>query len=353
MSRTIKFGIAGPVPGESVENLIKVTRTLEKRGFDSVWFPDHVVFMAKTLTPEVWSIITAASVNTKRITMATIGDAHRIHPAIFAQRLATVDHISRGRIIVCVGYGEKMNLDPYGIKWDKPLKRVEESVKIMRSLWRGESVDFLGEFYQLSQAELRIRPMKEGGIPIYIAATAMRALKLAGEYGDGWVTNAMPPKLFSSKFNIVKEGMKLGDNIPERFDKCIYIFLSIGKNQDEAYSTLDPIKHALIWPELLPEAGYDIKIAEEYRKLQYTKIMPNDPDMLRRFKEMGEKYFSRDIVLDFVIAGSKKDVIRKIENYINSGVTHFIFRDFSPDRKKSLNILSKEILPHFRSKAYS
>jgi alkanesulfonate monooxygenase SsuD/methylene tetrahydromethanopterin reductase-like flavin-dependent oxidoreductase (luciferase family) len=79
-------------------------------------------------------------------------------------------------------------------------------------------------------------------------------------------------------------------------------------------------------------------------------IMPNDPDMLRRFKEMGEKYFSRDIVLDFVIAGSKKDVIRKIENYINSGVTHFIFRDFSPDRKKSLNILSKEILPHFRGK---
>ena len=105
MYKDIKFAIAGPVQGESVENLIKVTSAFEKRGFDSVWFPDHVVFMAKTLTPEVWSIITAASVNTKRITMATIGDAHRIHPAILAHRLATIDHISHGRIIVCVGYG--------------------------------------------------------------------------------------------------------------------------------------------------------------------------------------------------------------------------------------------------------
>ncbi|MBF8303155.1 MAG: Coenzyme F420-dependent N5,N10-methylene tetrahydromethanopterin reductase-related flavin-dependent, partial [Candidatus Dadabacteria bacterium] len=82
--------------------------------------------------------------------------------------------------------------------------------------------------------------------------------------------------------------------------------------------------------------------------LQYTKIMPNDADMLRRFREMGARYYSREIVLDFVITGSKKDVINKIEEYIRSGVNHFILRDFSPDRKKSFRVLSKEILPYFR-----
>jgi alkanesulfonate monooxygenase SsuD/methylene tetrahydromethanopterin reductase-like flavin-dependent oxidoreductase (luciferase family) len=43
--------------------------------------------------------------------MGTV-DAHRMHPAVFAHRLATVDRISNGRIFVCVGYGEKMNSIP-------------------------------------------------------------------------------------------------------------------------------------------------------------------------------------------------------------------------------------------------
>src|SRR3990170_345810 len=83
MEKKPKFGIAGPVPGESISNLINYTKLYERGGFDTVWFPDHVVFMAKTLTPEVWSVITAASIKTKKIVMGTIGDAHRIHPAIF------------------------------------------------------------------------------------------------------------------------------------------------------------------------------------------------------------------------------------------------------------------------------
>lgn len=350
MSGKIKFAVASPLPGQSVENLIRITSKTERLGFDTVWFPDHVVFMAKTLTPEAWSVITAASMKTKKITMGTIGDAHRIHPAIYAHRLATVDHISGGRIVVCVGYGEKMNLDPYGIKWNRPLTRVKESIEIMRSLWKGEQVDFDGEIYRLSKAELRIRPFNDRAIPIYIAATAPKALKLAGEYGDGWVTNAMPPNLFSDRLDKVKEGMKSRDKTIPSLDRCIYIFLSIADDKDKAYKTLEPVKHALIWPELLKEAGYDIEISEEYKDLQYTKIMPNDTDMIRRFREMGAKYYSRDIVEDFVVSGSKADAIKKIERYVTAGVTHFIFRDFSPNRAASLRTLSREIIPYFRDK---
>jgi alkanesulfonate monooxygenase SsuD/methylene tetrahydromethanopterin reductase-like flavin-dependent oxidoreductase (luciferase family) len=304
--------------------------------------------MARTITPEVWSVITAASTQTKRIEMGTIGDAHRIHPAILAHRLATVDHISGGRVFISVGYGEKMNLDPYGIKWDKPLKRVVEAVKIMRALWKGEPVDFDGEFYKLSGAELRIKPQRENGVPIYLAATAQRALRIAGEFGDGWVTNAMPTRLFAEKSRVVEDGAKARWQALDKVEKCIYIFISIAKNQDEAYKTLEPIKHALIWPELLTEAGYNIEIADEYKGLQYTKIMPNDPEMMRKFREMGAKYYSREILLDFVIGGSKREAIKRIEEYVQAGVDHFIFRDFSPDRRKSFRVLSKEILPYFR-----
>jgi alkanesulfonate monooxygenase SsuD/methylene tetrahydromethanopterin reductase-like flavin-dependent oxidoreductase (luciferase family) len=63
---------------------------------------------------------------------------------------------------------------------------------------------------------------------------------------------------------------------------------------------------------------------------------------------MGEKYYSRDIVLDFVAAGSKQDVIKRLEEYVDAGVEHFIFRDFSPDREKSFGVLSKDIAGYFR-----
>jgi len=348
MSKIIKFGISAPVPGTSVQDLIKFSIKAEGAGFDTVWFPDHVVFMAKRLTPEVWSVITAASAQTNSIHFGNVGDAHRMHPAVYAQRMATVNHISEGRSFICLGYGEKMNLDPYGIKWNKPLTRVIESVKVMRALWSGESVSFKGEFYQLEDAELQITPEFGNGVPIYIAATGPKALRVAGEYGDGWVTNAMPARLFKKKSEAVDQGAVNRDKSLGSIEKTLFIFISIAKDQDEAYTSIEPVKHALVWPELLSQAGYNIEIDDEYKGLEYTKIMPNDTDMLRKFREMGQKYYSRDIVMDFIIAGSKQEVIKKMEDYIEAGVDHFFLRDFSPDKEKSFEVVSKEILPYFR-----
>jgi alkanesulfonate monooxygenase SsuD/methylene tetrahydromethanopterin reductase-like flavin-dependent oxidoreductase (luciferase family) len=185
-------------------------------------------------------------------------------------------------------------------------------------------------------------------VPIYVAATGPRALRIAGKYGDGWVTNAMPPRLFAEKARAVGEGAREREDGSAGPEKTLYIFTSIAGNKDEAYKSLEPIKHALIWPELLAQAGYDIKIDDEYKGLEYTKIMPNDTGMLKRFKEMGDKYYSREIVFDFVAAGSVRDVIGRLEEYAGTGVDHFIVRDFSPDREASMEILSGEIIPYFR-----
>ncbi len=77
--------------------------------------------------------------------------------------------------------------------------------------------------------------------------------------------------------------------------------------------------------------------------------MANDTDMLQKFREMGQKYYSRDIVMDFVIAGFKDDVVKRLEEYKGAGVDHFFLREFCPDKEKSVKILSEEILPYFRS----
>lgn len=343
MGGRASFGLAAPLPGRPVGELVDFTVACEKASFDAVWFPDHVLFMAKKLTPEAWSVITAAAAKTEKIRLGAIGDPHRSHPAMFAHRLATVDNLSGGRIVSCLGYGEKMNLDYYGIEWNRPLARLRESVTLMRRLWAGEAVTHLGEFHRLSDAEVRISPVNGNEVPVYVAATGPRALGVAGEIGNGWVTNAMPTWVFSKKLAEVRKAVSRSADPSRDFESCIFIFVSIAPDREDAYRTLDAIKHAIIWPDVIDEAGYDLDIAEEYRELSYTKIMPNDPGMLKRFREMGEKYYTREILSDFVVYGTADDAARRFGQYADAGVTHFIVRDFSPDPEYSFNALAKEI----------
>ncbi len=347
MDEKISFGLTAPLPGKPVTELVDFAVSCEAAGFDAVWYPDHILFMAKKLTPEVWSVITAAAVKTGRIRLGAIGDPHRSHPAMFAHRLATIDNLSGGRAFSCLGYGEKMNLDYYGINWNRPLARLRESVPLMRRLWAGEAVTFKGEFFSLSEAEVRVSPVN-GEVPVYIAATGPKALGVAGTLGNGWVTNAMPTWVFSSKLGEVEKAMGENSVAPENFEKCIYIFVSIARDKDTAYETLDRIKHAIIWPDVIEEAGYDLKIDPKYKGLSYTSIMPNDPDMLTRFRQMGETYYTREILSDFVIYGTAGDAIKRFEEYIEAGVTHFIIRDFSPDLEYSFNTLAGEVISHFK-----
>lgn len=344
MSEKIKYGLVAPLPGKPVQDLVKFTVDCEDAGFDSVWFPDHVLFMADKITPEVWSVITSATAKTTRIHLGAIGDPHRSHPAMFAHRLATIDNLSDGRIFSCLGYGEKMNLDYYGIEWNKPLSRLRESLEIMRKLWSGEVVSYSGEFYNLDNAEVRIYPTNNNQVPVYIAATKKNALKTAGRFGNGWVTNAMPTWVYSKKYETVAESMKENNVNSGRFEKAIYIFISVAKNRDDAYQTLDNIKHAIIWPDVIEEAGYKLDIDEEYRDLSYTSIMPNNAVMLKRFREMGQRYYTREILSDFVIYGTADDVRKRLDEYIKAGVNHFILRDFSPDPGYSFKVISEKII---------
>lgn len=342
-----KFGIVAPLPGVSVKDLISFAKKSEDAGLDSVWYPDHILFMAKKLTPEVWSVITGASVVTERIHLGAIGDPHRMHPATMAHRLATVDHISDGRVFSCLGYGEKMNLDNYGIEWNKALSRLKESVEVMRGLWSGDPTTHNGQYYNLQDAEMRISP-SNGNVPVYIAATGPNALKTAGSIGNGWVTNAMPTWVYEKKSETVNKGIETSLIKQDRFERAMYVFLSIAENKDDAYQTLDNIKHAIIWPDVIEEAGYKLDIAEEYKGLSYTSIMPNDAQMMTRFREMGQKYYTREILSDFVVYGNADDVKKRLQEYIDSGVNHFILRDFSPDLEYSFNVLTKEIISSFK-----
>lgn len=350
MGKDIKFGLSAPMPGADLDGLLKFSLRADKLGFDSIWYPDHVVFVSPTEAYEAWTVATAAALKTNKVSLGTVSDPHRMHPAVFAQRLATIDHISKGRVKVSLGVGESMNLDAYGIKWDRPLARLREAMEVMQRLWKGEGrVNFNGEFYSLSDAFLQIRPYNRDRIPIYISTHTPRGLRLAGELGDGWLPIDLTPNLYAEYLKTVEEGARgVGRTLNDNFDPALWVFTSLGKDVDEAYKTLEPFRYVLIMQDQLKKAGYDIQIPEEYKGLNYFNVVPQDEAGRQKFRELG-KFFPREAVLDFTITGSKKDCIKKIEEFIDKGVRHFVlFYRFSPDPEKTLRIYAKEIIPYFK-----
>lgn len=349
MAKDIKFGLAAPMPGADLDGLIDFSVTADNLGFDTVWYPDHVVFVSPTEAHEAWTVATAAATKTSNVNLGTVSDPHRMHPAVFAQRLATIDHISKGRVSLTLGVGESMNLDAYGIKWNRPLGRLRESMEVMQRLWAADGpIDYEGEFFQLKEAFLQVKPYQRNRIPMYIATHTPKGLQLCGEKGDGWLPLDLTPSLYEGYLKTVHDAAEGVGRSTDEIDAGLWVFTSLGENEDEAYKTLEPFKYVLCMQDQLKKAGYDVDIPEEYHGLNYFNVIPQDPEGQKKFRELGQ-FFPREAIIDFTITGSKQNCIDKIEKFIDKGVRHFVlFYRFSPDPALALETYAKEIIPYFK-----
>ena len=202
----IKFGLVPPMPGADADGLVDFSVKADKLGFDSLWLPDHLSFISPHPAFEAWTIAAAIAVKTKNITIGATSDPHRNHPAVLAQRLATVDHLSKGRVALALGVGESMNLDAYGIPWDKPFQRMTESIDVMKLLWSTkETVNYKGEFFNMEKASLLLNLYEDKeSVPFYFATHTDKGLDLTGRIGNGWMPIDLTPDLYKESLDKIE-----------------------------------------------------------------------------------------------------------------------------------------------------
>jgi hypothetical protein len=118
-----------------------------------------------------WTTLAGIATRTSDVVLGTwVTPVCRRLPWQLAHDLATLDHLSDGRALLGAGLGAAGNYTTFGEEWDpaRLARRYDEALDIVAALWTGETVDFDGEFYTLSEATLPYTPVQEPRIPILL-----------------------------------------------------------------------------------------------------------------------------------------------------------------------------------------
>lgn len=201
------FGCHLPMfgPVATREGLLAFARRMEALGYASLWASDHVVIPhtirsrypysatgdfplppdATFLEPLTALGLVAAV--TERVALGTtvLVLPHR-HPVLAAKMLATLDHLSGGRVILGAGVGwMREEIELLGAPFDRRGAWSDEAIRIMRACWRDVRTRHRGEFFAFDDVGVFPKPVR-GDIPIWIGGHTPRALKRVVALGDGW-----------------------------------------------------------------------------------------------------------------------------------------------------------------------
>jgi alkanesulfonate monooxygenase SsuD/methylene tetrahydromethanopterin reductase-like flavin-dependent oxidoreductase (luciferase family) len=172
--------------------VVAVARAAEDAGVVSAWLADHLFYRdadAKVWgLHEAWTVLAGGGAVTERIQLGTLVLCTSFrNPVLTAKMAATLDVVSRGRLILGLGCGwHEPEYDAMGLPFDHRVGRFEEALGIITGLLDGQTVTFHGQFSDADGAVLA--PPPDRHIPILIAAKRERMLALTARHADLWNT---------------------------------------------------------------------------------------------------------------------------------------------------------------------
>jgi G6PDH family F420-dependent oxidoreductase len=184
-------------PTQLVDDAVRA----ERAGFDFAVCSDHYYpwLPAQGHSPYAWSVLGAVAYATSSMALMSFVTCpiRRYHPAVVAQKAATVALMSDSRFTLGLGAGENLNEHVVGA-WPHVVQRhqmLAEALEIIKPLLDGETVHYSGEYFDVPEARLWDRPAD--GVPIGLAVSGPDSCALAGEYADAMIANEPKPDLIA------------------------------------------------------------------------------------------------------------------------------------------------------------
>lgn len=186
-------------------------------GIDSIWQSDRIIEKAPNL--EVMSVMAALAGGSKKLKFGmNVASMGLRDPVLTAKACATIDVLSGGRLLPAFGVGSALSRDFIATGRDTKGrgKRTEESLQIMSALWREDSVNFQGDYYQLIDATISPKPV-QSPMPLWVGGSAPQAIARTARWGTGWQAGIesaaeIKPVIEAIKINAGELGRKIDDD---------------------------------------------------------------------------------------------------------------------------------------------
>jgi F420-dependent oxidoreductase-like protein len=225
-------------------NPVPMAVEAERLGFDSVW-------VAEAWGSDAVSLLAWVGAKTERIGLGTaILQIPSRTPALIAMTAATLDRLSRGRLVLGLGVSGPQVIEGWhGTDYGKPLTRTREAVAIVRTaLERKAPLAYRGEIYQIpfeggtglgKPLKLMMSP-ERSRVPIYLAAIGPRNVALAAEIADGWLPIFYAPSHASIFEGALERGFSRRTSSAD-FDVAPMVQVAIGDDLDRCFASVKPM----------------------------------------------------------------------------------------------------------------
>jgi probable F420-dependent oxidoreductase len=246
---TLKFGVAFANIGSYTDPVeaIRLAQAAEGAGFESIWTVDHVVVPAGyrstypydpsgrlpsgegTVFPDplIWLAYVAAQTTTLRLGTGILILPQR-NPLVLAKELATLDHLSGGRMILGVGIGWlEEEFRALGVPFADRVQRTEEAIGAMRALWSEEQASFEGSTVAFTDCFLRPQPPR-GTIPVHVGGHSRAAARRAGRIGDGFFPFGVSPDELPPLIDIVRTSAEESGRDPAKIEVTVQCNVTTG-----------------------------------------------------------------------------------------------------------------------------
>ncbi len=312
-----------------VPELIRLGALAEKAGFDLLSTSDHLQPWQSNErhAGQAWVTMGALGQRTQRVWMGPTVTCPtlRYNPAVVAEAYATLSLLYPGRIFLGAGSGEALNEQAATGEWPawrERWDRLIEAVTIIRQLWTGEPVNHKGTHYRVDG---RLYDPPPQPIPLLLAANGPKAMKLAGEHGDGLITD---PETWRQHKQEWEKAARSAGKDPAAMPVLVEAFVVVGDQQDAETA-------AKLW-NFIPKAfkGYQ-----------------NIPDPAQIERRAASELPLPKVFGDWTVSHDPDAHVQTIKTLFDSGVTIVNVHSGQPDQQKVIEFYGREVLPKVRNLA--
>jgi probable F420-dependent oxidoreductase len=221
----VKVGVHLPQWGDGSDRagVLSFARVAEAAGFDAIWVADHIAIPTESASSYPYRVdgipfaaadgfleaLTVLAVVAGATSSIGLGTSVLVmpmrEPVLTAKSVATLDHLSGGRVVLAMGTGWwAEEFHAVGAPFAGRGRRFDEQIQILKKLWSSGTAAHQGEYYDFDELTCRPLPVRPGGPPILVGGLGPAARRRAATLGDGWHAIGSDAAAIASGFDEVK-----------------------------------------------------------------------------------------------------------------------------------------------------